>query len=478
MTTAQVRIDYAPTPRQTLFHLCSADECLYGGAAGGGKSRAVVMEALIRCLETPRVRAYLFRRTFRELEDTLIAEACAAIPAALGRYVAASHEFRFRNGSVMRFRHCQHDRDRFRYQGAEMDYLFIDELTHFTQTVYDYLKTRLRTRKTTGIRPVVRCTANPGGVGHGWVKAYFIDPNPGGGVYTRRVASQALGRYQERTVAFIPARATDNPHLSEDYIFELEQKPPALRKALLEGDWNAFEGQAFPEWTDDPAHYDDGLYTHVIAPFPIPAAWRRYRSFDFGYARPFSVGWWAADPDGRLYRYAEWYGAAREQGAGANAGLRLSPAEIARGIAEFESRNQPGIPVHGVADPSIFDGSRGESVARQMERFGVYFMPGNNARLAGKMQLHYRLRFDGDGRPGLYVFHTCRDAVRTLPALAYAARPGIAAEDVDTSGEDHIYDECRYLLMENPLPAEVRPHPVVRPYDPLSVPERRARKLP
>ena len=126
-----------------------------------------------------------------------------------------------------------------------MDYLFIDELTHFTQTVYDYLKTRLRTRKTTGIRPVVRCTANPGGVGHGWVKAYFIDPNPGGGVYTRRVASQALGRYQERTVAFIPARATDNPHLSEDYIFELEQKPPALRKALLEGDWNAFEGQAF-----------------------------------------------------------------------------------------------------------------------------------------------------------------------------------------------------------------------------------------
>jgi hypothetical protein len=373
----------------------------------------------------------------------------------------------------MRFRHCQHDRDRFRYQGAEMDYLFIDELTHFTREVYEYLKTRLRARTATGIRPAVRCTANPGGVGHAWVKAYFVDPHPGGGSSVRRIASKELGRYQDRTVAFIPARATDNPHLSEDYLFELSQKPPALRKALLEGDWNAFEGQAFPEWTDDPDHYEDGVGTHVIAPFPIPAHWKRYRSFDFGYARPFSVGWWAVDGDGRLYRYAEWYGsAADDRGAASNTGIRLSPGDIARGIANFERSFQPGIPVHGVADPSIFDSSRGESIARQMEREGVYFSAGDNARLAGKMQLHYRLRFDRDGRPGLYVFSVCRDALRTIPALRYGGKLGAAAEDVDTGGEDHIYDEFRYLLMEHPVPAAGTRWSGPRGLDPFSAPVR------
>lgn len=467
---SSVIIGYTPTPRQREFHECDCDEALFGGAAGGGKSRALIMDALNRCLAAPGSCAYLFRRTYPELEDTLVPMARAAIPGALGDYHGGRHEFRLKNGSILRFRACQNDSDRFGYQGAEIHFLYIDELTRFSRTVYEFLKSRVRAPRALGVRPVVRCSANPGGPGHGWVKAYFIAPMPQGGRITREVRSDLLGRSQRRTVAFIPARATDNPHLPEDYIFELEQKPPALRNALLLGLWDAFEGQVFTEWTDDPAHYADGLYTHVIHPFSIPLEWKRWRSFDFGYARPFSVGWWAVDPGGRLYRYREWYGSSGQS----NTGCRMEPREIARGIRRIEAADGP-VVINGVADPSIFDGSRGESIAGQMEREGVFFLPGDNARLAGKMQLHHRLRFDREGRPGLYVFTCCRDFIRTLPALTYAA--GGNMEDVDTQGEDHIYDETRYLLTANPVAAPPPP-PAPRPYDPLEKPKPRTRMLP
>ncbi|MDD3244357.1 MAG: phage terminase large subunit [Eubacteriales bacterium] len=449
---------YTPTPKQRLFHQSTADEALYGGAAGGGKTKAIVMEALMRCLEYPGTAAYLFRRTYPELEDTLIGEACASIPEALGVYAHTRREWQLVNGSVMRFRACQNDADRFRYQGTEIQHLFFDELTHFSQPVYDYLKTRLRAPVRLACRPVVRCTANPGGAGHAWVKSHFVDGQPSGGVRQERVTSQYLQETRLRTVAYIPARAADNPHLSRDYLFELEQKPKALRDALLHGRWDAFEGQVFAEWVDDPAHYGDGVGTHVIEPFDIPEDWPRYRSFDFGFARPFSVGWWAVTPQQKVIRYREWYGGSN------NVGVQLSPAQIAEQIRRSEEEHEPGLPVFGVADPSIWDGSRGEAIARQMEREGVFFTPGENARLAGKMQLHYRLRFDAQGRPGMYVFRTCRDFLRTVPALCYdAAR----VEDVDTAGEDHIYDETRYFLMCRPISAPKAPVKR-RVYDPLA----------
>lgn len=456
----QVRLEYLPTARQMLFHQSDADEVLYGGAAGGGKSKAVVMEALLRCLQYPGTAAYLFRRTYRELEETLIGEARLSIPAALGTYLDGKHEYRLRNGSVMRFRPCQYDADRFSYQGVEIQHLFIDELTHFPREVYEYLKTRLRARASLGCRPVVRCTANPGGLGHAWVKAYFIDAHPDGGRHVQRVHSQLLDTTRSRIVEYIPARATDNPYLTRDYLFELEQKPRALRDALLYGRWDTFEGQVFTEWRDDPAHYADRQYTHVISPFDIPEGWPRYRSFDFGFAKPFSVGWWAVAPDARVYRYREWYG-----GSG-NVGIQLSPGEIAAQIRQSEEAHEKGLTVTGIADPSIWDGSRGESVSRQMEREGVYFQPGENARLPGKMQLHYRLRFDQSGRPGMYVFDTCRDFIRTLPTLCYDAK---RIEDVDTASEDHIYDETRYFLMARPL-GRPQPDKKATAYDPLAEP--------
>ena len=248
---------------------------------------------------------------------------------------------------------------------------------------------------------------------------------------------------------FIPSTVFDNRILLKndpEYVARLAGLPDADRRALLYGDWDAFAGQVFGEWRSDPDGRDSGIHSHVITPFEIPADWTVARSFDFGYSRPFSVGWWAVDRDGCLYRIRELYGCTGTP----NEGVRWDPGRIAREIAAIE-KEDPNLKerrVRGIADPSIFDESRGESVARMMEHEGVYFEPGDNARIAGKMQLHRRLRFDENGRAGLYVFDTCSHFIRTVPALTYGR---VNVEDVDTSQEDHIYDETRYLCMEFPV---------------------------
>ncbi len=437
-------LDYRPTEKQRAFHLSTANEALYGGAAGGGKSKALVMDALARCLSHPWTHAYLFRRTYRELEDTLIAEARASIPKAVGMYNAARHEITLVNGSVMHFRHCRGTQDMYDYAGVEMHWLYVDELTSFEAPVYDYLKTRLRAKAALGIVPVARCATNPGGIGHAWVKARFVDAGRPMELIRHRVTSDVLKREGMFVTHFIPAVAAENPYVGDAYVFELERKPEALRRALLLGDWNAFEGQVFTEFKDDPARHCDERWTHVIKPFMIPQHWMRYQSFDHGYSAPFSVGWWAVAPSGTAYRYREWYG----WNGTPNKGLELSPKEIARGILDREAEERAqGIRFDRIADPAIFERSRGDSIAQQMAAEGAIFRKGDNARLAGKMQLHGRLRFDADGKPGLYVFDCCRQFLRTVPALPYdAAR----VEDVDTAAEDHVYDETRYFLMSRP----------------------------
>lgn len=453
----KVKIDYNPTDKQAMYHKSIADELLYGGAAGGGKSKATVMEALQLCLEHPRTNAYLFRKTYPELRDTLIAEAQSSIPKVLGKYNESKHTFFLINGSELRFRHCKSEKDRFTYQGAEIHWLFIDELTHFSKVVYDYLKTRLRANIKLGIKPRVRCTSNPGGVGHGWVKAYFIDIGEPFNIHKREIESKTLGKKKIKKIQYIPAYATDNPHITEDYIFELEQKPEALRKALLFGDWNVFEGQVFTEWRNNPDN-PDNKFTHVIKPFKIPDGWFKFRSFDYGYSRPFAVGWWAVDYDGRLYRYREWYGSTGEP----NVGLRLEPKEIARKIKELEKDDGD---IYGYADPSIWAKDKGYSVAELMSDEGVYWEKANNDRLNGKMQVHNRLKFDNEGYPGVYIFSTCHDSIRTIPNLPYSERN---VEDIDTEAEDHIYDEWRYGFMSRPLTPNKPVNKKPKSYDPLS----------
>ncbi len=456
-----VKLNYKPTEKQALFHISTADEVLYGGAAGGGKSKACVMEALMLCLEHAKTHAYLFRRSYPELRDTLIAEAMRSVPTVLGRYSSTTHDLVLKNGSVMHFRYCMSMYDVTKYQGVEIHWLFIDELTHFERGIYDYLKTRLRAPSSLNIRPLVRCTSNPGGIGHGWVKSYFIDGKEPFELCKHKVFSQVLNTYEIHTTQYIPAYATDNPYITSDYIFELEQKPEKLKKALLLGQWDAFEGQVFTEWTDDPHNYATRVYTHVIDPFNIPNHWQRYRSFDFGFSKPFSVGWWAADNDGRLYRYREYYGCTGVP----NEGIKISPREIAQEIARIESLYGEK-DVIGIADPSIFEESRGESIARQMESCGVYFSKGDNTRLAGKMQVHLRLKFDEKGLPMMYVFKSCKHFIRTMPNLVYSTK---SPEDINTDCEDHIYDETRYMFMDRPI-INSRPtsKKITYAYDPLA----------
>jgi hypothetical protein len=457
----RIFVDYAPTEKQRLFHMSDADEVLYGGAAGGGKSKAVVMDAFSRCMRHPHTHAYLFRRTYPELRDSLIKEALMSIPPALRKWSSSTHDMKLPNESGMHFRYCRNLQDALFYYGTEIHWLYIDELTHFEREVYNKLKSRVRAAKWLNIRPRIRCTANPGGPGHGWVKAYFITIGEPFKKHEREIKSTMLGATQMRTIQYIPAYVTDNPYVSEDYVYQLEQLPLKIRKALLFGDWDVFEGQVFMEWRDDPEHYVDRKWTHVIEPFKIPKSWRRWRSFDFGYARPFSVGWWAMDNDGAFYRYDELYG----WDGTPNVGCKWHPPQIAQEIKRIEQERRDHENIIGIADPSIFDDSRGDSIAKQMAREGIRFREGDNSRIDGKMQLHYRLSFGEDGYPLIYIFNWCRNFIRTVPELTYDEKH---PEDVDTDGEDHIYDETRYMIQEHPVPAREN-FMDRKPFNPLAV---------
>lgn len=425
---------------------------MYGGAAGGGKSDAIVIEAL-RQVGIPNYKALILRRTYPQLSELLDKAQLYYKPVfPEAKYNAQEHTWKFPSGAKIRFGSCQYEQNKYDYQGQQYDFIGFDELTQFTETQYDYILTRNRASGP-GTEVYARATANPGGVGHGWVKTRFVSPaKPMTTIWREAEVRYPDGRKEKvrRSQIYIPATVFDNPKMLENnpgYLADLALKPEAEREALLYGNWDSFEGQVFTEWVNDPEHYKDQKNTHVIEPFKVPSYWKFYRGFDFGYAKPFSVGWYAADPDGCMYRIREWYGCKKGR---ANVGLEIDPTEIAQGIREIEEtdENLKGRKIRGIADPSIFDRSRGESVAELMEKERVWWEPGDNARIAGKMQYHYRLAFDKSGRPKFYVFDTCKGFIRTIPSLVYDEKK---VEDIDTTQEDHIYDECRYVLMADPI---------------------------
>ena len=454
----------------------SEDEVLYGGAAGGGKSDALVIEAL-RQVGVPHYRALILRKTYpqlSELIDKTMRYYRPVFPKA--KYNSSSHTWTFPSGAKITFGSMFRAQDKYNYQGRAFDFIGVDELTHFTWEEYSYVMSRNRPTGP-GTRVYMCATANPGGVGHGWVKARFITPAPPGTRMVQLVDVKTPDGSvvkMRRTRIFIPSTVFDNKKLLENdpgYLGNLASLPEAEKKALLYGDWDSFSGQVFTEWRNDPAHYEDQRWTHVIKPFRIPAHWKIWRGYDFGYAKPFSAGWYAADEEGRLYRIKELYGCTGTP----NEGTKVNPVEQARMIKEAEE-NDPmlrGRHIQGVADPAIFDESRGESIAQMQEKHPNYLFwtPGDHTRLAGKMQMHYRLAFDGEGRPMFQVFDTCKHFIRTIPNLVYDETN---VEDIDTTQEDHIYDECRYVMMENPIsPRKTESVPVLKD-DPLDMDVRKS----
>lgn len=437
-----------PNERQELFLASHAKHIGYGGARGGGKSWAVRDKAKRLCLRYKGIKTLIIRRTYPELINNHINPLQNELPRLVARYNKTDKIFTFYNGSTIKFGYCNNDNDLLQYQGAEYDVIFIDEATQLQEMWIKKIIACLRGVNSFPKR--IYYTCNPGGVSHGYIKRLFIDK-----------------QYEQGEVPedydFIQALVTDNKALMEsqpDYIKQLEALPPKLRDAWLYGRWDIFEGQFFEDFRETPdidlcakagITTEEALaqrrFTHVIEPFEPPRGWNIMRSYDFGYNKPFSLGYWAVDYDGVLYRIMEMYGCTQTP----DEGVKWSPDEQFKRIVELENEH-PWLRgrkiIDSVADPAIWDGSRGESIADTAMRYGIYFTPGDNERIPGWMQVHYRFQFDENGYPRMYVFNNCKAFIRTIPLMMYSeTRP----EDLDTKLEDHCPDEVRYMCMSRPI---------------------------
>lgn len=455
-------------PKQELAFESEATEILYGGAAGGGKSHLMRVAAVIWCTLIAGLQVYFFRR----LRDDLIKNhmegpngfrAMLAGWQRCGFVTLIEDEIRFWNGSKIYLCHCKDEKHRFKYQGAEIHVLIVDELTHFTEVIYRFLRNRVRMvgladklpAALKGKFPRILCGANPGGLGHQFVKATFIDGAVPLDVY--RAAKSEGGMLRQ----YIPARLEDNPSMTEEdpgYEDRLNGLgSEALVKAMRDGDWEIIEGAFFDCFS---------RRKHVCRPFTVPADWLRFRAGDWGSAKPFAFGWFAVvsddfvTPDGLvlprgcLVMYREYYGIKTDQQGRfkPDVGLKLPAETVGKEVRRLEEGDSI---AYGKLDPAAFANNGGPSIAEMMQAGGkgVTFGPADNARVSqrgamgGWDQVRGRLLGNEDALPMLVFFETCVHTVRTLPALQHdEARP----EDLDTTQEDHAADMVRYGCMSRP----------------------------
>ena len=423
-----------PNEKQKLFLADQHRHVAYGGARGGGKSWAVRVKAVLLCLKWPGIKILIVRKTYKELINNHIVPLQQLLPPGVARYNKTEKVFTFCNGSTIWFGYCNNDADLDRYQGAEYDVIFFDEATQLQESWLK--KINLAVRQPNGLPKRTYYTCNPGGASHNYIKRLFIE-------------RKYEGAENPDNYSFTQALVTDNKVLMEmtpEYKAELEALPPKLKEAWLYGSWDIFEGQFFEDFMDRPDHYADRQWTHVIEPFEIPEGWKLYRSFDWGYNKPFSCGWWAVDYDGVIYRILELYGCGKTP----NEGVKWTPPRVFAEIHRIESEHRwlKGKKIIGIADPAIWDAETGESIADTAAKHQVFFTPGDHKRIPGWMQMHYRFAFDENGYPMLYVFRNCKAFIRTIPLLQYDEHK---PEDLDTDGEDHVADEVRYFCMSRPI---------------------------
>lgn len=442
-----------PGPQTSLIQ-CPVFEVFFGGARGGGKTDGVLGDFIRHAANYGKdAIGLMVRRERTQLIETI--ERSRQIYTPLGwKFHEQDKMWRAPDGARLRFAYLERDADAEAYQGHSYTRVYVEEIGNFPSDK-PILKLMATLRSGAGVPTGFRATGNPGGPGHQWVRARYIDPAPTG----YRVVKDAVSGLER---VYIPSRVRDNKFLGEDYVAKLKAAgSKELVRAWLDGDWSVIEGAFFDCWE---------MEKHVIRPFQIPSDWLRFRSCDWGSAKPFSVGWWGvvgddyalegelpgtdrvlALPRGALVRYREWYGSSAP-----NVGLKLTAEEVAQGILD---REQPGERIrYSVLDPAAFAVDGGPSIAERMGNLKVYFNRADNKRvsqlgaLGGWDQMRARLKGDEEGRPMLYVFSTCTDFIRTVPALQHDPdRP----EDVDTDGEDHAGDEARYACMSRPwVPAQ------------------------
>ena len=461
-SSEELRLEYTPQPKQALLHSTTARQALYGGAAGGGKSRALRMDAVVFCLENPGMDAFLFRRTLKELENNHIRKFGTELPRGMANYAVAKKRLEFPNGSGINFCFCESEMDVELYQGAEMHWLGIDEAGQMTPYQLSYLKGRVRLgdwkpAKDATRLPRVVMTANPGGISHNYLKDVFMQSPPMQVFHDKTMRDPDKASDKGWTSIFIPAKMSDNAHLDEDYGAAFGGLPDWQQKALRDGDWDIVAG----------AFFDCFSNKNVIKPFEVPKHWTRFRACDYGHATPFWIGWIAVSdgsvpgiPEDALVVYREWYGS-----KGKNEGIRWRAEDIADRVKKIEKGERI---VYGVADPSMWRVDSGPSAAEKMASRGVYWHKADNERILGWQEVYSRIRGiehwpEGaeevpgtwNMQPMLYIFDNCVSLLRCLPTLQHDK---MNIEDVQKRGEDHPGDGLRYGCMSRPF-VTAKPEP-------------------
>lgn len=405
---------------QTDFLAAPETDVLYGGAAGGGKSYAMLVDPL-RFAHRAAHRALVLRRSMPELRE-LIDKSRELYPKAFPgcKFREVEKIWTFPSGAKLEFGFLERDADVYRYQGQAYSWIGFDEITHLsTEFSWNYLASRLRTTDPE-ITPYMRCTANPGGAGATWVKKRYVNPSE---------PNESFTGQDGLTRRFIPARLEDNPYLAKDGRYEqmLKALPDVQRKQLLEGNWDITEGAAFTEFD---------VMEHVITPFEIPVGWERVKGIDYGYASESACVWGAVDPtDGTLIIYRELY----RKG--------LTGVDLAQMITNMELQDP--YSVAGVLDTAAWNrtGTTGPTVGETLQRAGHKLRRADKNRIQGKIQIHEYLRVQPSGRPKIQIFNSCPNLIRELQSLPLdKSNP----EDVDTHAPDHAYDALRYLIMSRP----------------------------